>query len=73
MGNAITEARDREIKALEEEMKEWVKGKRSHWNYYITTKQDDPADASVLCSIADACEVIKLSAAIQALAANSAR
>lgn len=75
MANGLTEARDREIARLEEEMMRWTKGTMSHWNYYQSAAlngngERDAALASVMCSIADAAEVQKLSFAIQALRAG---
>lgn len=66
MANGITEQRDQLIADLEDEMMLWVKGERTHWNYYCSIVSS-PADASALCSVADAAEVQKYSAAILAL------
>ena len=72
MANAITEARDHKIKALEVEMLAWVEGRRS-WTNSIrgTSATQDNAWETMLIAQADAAEVMKLSAAIVALRANS--
>ncbi len=72
MANARTEARDRKIKALEDEMMEWVEGRKS-WTNLIRgmSPSQDNAFETVLIAQADAAEVQKLSAAIIALRANS--
>ena len=61
------ESREDMIQKLETEMMQWVMGEKSHWDYYRSCLHDRPADASVLCSIADVLEIQRYSLAIQAL------
>ena len=51
-------------------MMQWVRGERSHWNDFAGM-DGDHATVRAMCAVADAQEVVKLSAAIQALAAVS--
>lgn len=57
------------VAALEAEMLEWATGRRSHLNEFMSV-EGDPADRAqtlILVAQADAAEVTRLSAAIQAL------
>jgi hypothetical protein len=54
------------IKALQTEMLEWVDGRRSTWNQFCGLT-GNRAEEIAQCAIADAHEVVKLSAAIVAL------
>lgn len=59
---------DPRIKALEDEMMEWIKGRRSMTNYIAGTFGPDQAHFErIAIIIADTAEVQKLSAAILAL------
>lgn len=57
-----------EIDRLTDEMREWVSGLRSHWNTFAELGPDR-STTMANCAIADAQEVVALSAAIQALVA----
>lgn len=63
--NGYGEARLNRINELRAEMTEWVEGRRSHTNL-IRGTTDNPATETAMIAQADAAEVQKLSAAIQA-------
>lgn len=58
------------IAELTAEMLDWVAGRRSHWNEYNLSEEGSANQAQALCAQHDASEVVKLSAAIQALLAQ---
>jgi hypothetical protein len=67
--------RQRKIAELTAEMLDWAEGRKSHWNEVLTACPDPErrTEAFATCAGADAAEVQKLSAAIQALAALDRR
>jgi len=69
--NGYGEQRLQRIGKLRAEMTEWVEGRRS-WTNTIRSTTGDPAWETALIAQADAAEVVKLSAAIQAEAALGA-
>lgn len=68
--NSYGQQRLQRINELRTEMQEWVEGRRSHTNL-IRSVEDDLPQPQILVAImqADAAEVVKLGAAIQAEAA----
>jgi hypothetical protein len=66
--NRIGEKRLAAIQELEKEMLEWTSGRRSHINTFMQVEWDQSkrTDTLVAVALADAAEVQKLSAAIQA-------
>lgn len=55
-----------DVTKLRDLMMQWARGERSHWNEFNRIA-GDPATVVAMCAVADAQEVVKLSAAIQAL------
>jgi hypothetical protein len=69
MGDTV-ETNVERIERLTAEMMEWVEGRRSWWNQHASSAGGDSQRlALATCAVVDAQEVVKLSAAIQALAA----
>lgn len=65
---SLTRTRIQQIDDLTTEMLDWVAGRRSHLNEYVQVETGyDRQQTLAYCAIADAQEVVKLSAAIQAL------
>ena len=57
------------IGELVAEMDDWVTGRRSRWNTFCSGSPERRTEQMAHCAIADAQEVVRLSAAIQAYAA----